>query len=356
MTDTDIFLKIKSHFAESKPFAVYCKPGSDVITGLFQKEAKQYYLDNFTDKGFVLAPFSGAKKVFIPAKESDVFTVKINSSHSAVTNEYKEPAIDAQAKEHFENLVTKSVNAIKSGEFNKLVTSRTEVVLEPAIDVVEVYQRLLHTYPNAFRYCIYTPDTGLWMGATPEQLLKVNNGTLNTVALAGTQLYKEGEEAVWENKEKEEQQIVTDYIMSSLHEYSDTITATIPYTFRAGNIIHIKTDIAAELKNNNALQDVISKLHPTPAVCGMPKMEAMHFLLENEGYNREYYSGYLGELHHDFTTDSDSCTNLFVNLRCMKIVENKAHLYIGCGITKDSNPEKEFFETVNKSMTMRKVI
>ena len=88
----------------------------------------------------------------------------------------------------------------------------------------------------------------------------------------------------------------------------------------------------------------------------MPKKEAMQFLLDSEGYNREYYSGYLGELHHDVATGKDSCTDLFVNLRCMKIVENQAHLYIGCGITKDSNPEKEFFETVNKSMTMRKVI
>ncbi|AXG75031.1 isochorismate synthase [Flavobacterium arcticum] len=356
MTDTDIFLKIKSHLKEKKPFVVYCKPGLDSVTGIFQKEATQYYLDTFTDVGFVFAPFSGDKKVFIPAKVSDVFTAKISIENLVATKVDEAPAINEEAKANFENLVSKSIKAIKTGVFNKLVTSRTEIVSESEIDIIEVYQRLLHTYPNAFRYCIYTPDTGLWTGATPEQLLKVDNKTLNTVALAGTQLYIEGEEVVWENKEKEEQQIVTDYIMSSLQEYSDTITTTPPYTFRAGNIVHIKTDVTAELKNNNALEDVINKLHPTPAVCGMPKAEAMQFILENEGYNREYYSGYLGEMHHDFTAGSNNHTNLFVNLRCMKVVDNEAHLYIGCGITKDSNPEKEFFETVNKSMTMRKVI
>ncbi|KAF2518390.1 isochorismate synthase [Flavobacterium salilacus subsp. salilacus] len=356
MTDTDILLKIKLHLNDKKPFAVYSKPGSDSITALFQKDAIQYHLDKFADKGFVFVSFNGNKKVFIPANTSHIYTAKITTHDTGIIKEYKEPTIDKKAKEDFENLVANSVKAIKSGKFDKLVASRTETVAEPNINIVEIYQRLLHTYPNAFRYCFYTPETGLWMGATPEQLLKFSNNTLNTVALAGTQLYKEGEEAVWENKEKEEQQIVTDYIMSSLQEYSDTITTTPPYTFRAGNIIHIKTDITAKLKNSNYLKDVINKLHPTPAVCGMPKMEAMQFLLENEGYNREYYSGYLGELHHDFTTDSDNHTNLFVNLRCMKIVNNKAHLYIGCGITKDSNPEKEFFETVNKSMTMRRVI
>jgi isochorismate synthase len=97
-------------------------------------------------------------------------------------------------------------------------------------------------------------------------------------------------------------------------------------------------------------------LHPTSAVCGLPKKEAKEFILQNEGYNREYYSGFLGELNIDFVTFKTLQTDLFVNLRCMKIIKNKASLFVGCGITKESNPLDEYMETVNKSMTMKKII
>ncbi|QYJ68100.1 isochorismate synthase [Flavobacterium litorale] len=355
MTNTDILSKIQLQLDAKKPFVVYCKPESDTITALFQKESKQYYLENFLDKGFVFAPFTGTKKAFIPAKASAIVTTKITKDVVQKDESYTEPSINQQAKHNFEQLVAQSIAVIKTGKFNKLVTSRTEHI---AVDtnVAETYQRLLHAYPNAFRYCFYTPDTGLWMGATPEQLLKVKDDILQTVALAGTQLYKEGEKAVWESKEQEEQQIVTNYIVSSLKQYSNTINVTKPHTFRAGNIIHIKTDIKAKLEEATLLENIINKLHPTPAVCGLPKETAMQFLLDNEMYNREYYSGYLGEINHDFTLDAQNKTNLFVNLRCMKLTSSGVQLYIGCGITKDSDPEKEFFETVNKSITMRKVL
>jgi isochorismate synthase len=110
------------------------------------------------------------------------------------------------------------------------------------------------------------------------------------------------------------------------------------------------------LKSKKILKKVIASLHPTPAVCGLPKHSAKNFIRENEGYNREYYSGFLGELNIDLVTFKTLQTDLFVNLRCMKIIKDKAQLFIGCGITKDSNPEAEYLETVNKSMTMKKII
>ncbi len=350
---TDLFQKIQSHIALGYPFAVYAKPGSDKVTAIFQKTNDAFLLNQFSQKGFVFAPFSGENVCFIPANAADVVTVAIeNSSFTAAA--IQQPKIDPNAKKAFETLVAKSVAAIRSGAFEKLVLSRTEAV---AIgdNVTAIYKKLLNAYPMAFRYCFYHPNSGLWMGATPEQLLKVENKTLHTVALAGTQLYKEGEQAVWENKEKEEQQFVTGYIINSLRGYTSEISQTEPYTFRAGNIVHIKTDISAVLNDTGSLKGIVHTLHPTPAVCGLPKQDAKEFLLANEGYNREFYAGYLGELNLDFDT-GDPKTDLFVNLRCMKVTAAIAHLYIGCGITKDSNPEKEFFETVNKSMTMRRVL
>ena len=348
----NISSKIQQQLEAQLPFAIYCKPGSTTVTGLFQKDAKQHLLADYTKKGFAFAPFSG-KACFIPLEDAEVIVEEVTTVLIELS-EPDTPEINPEAKVAFEALVSKSVTAIKAGQFQKLVTSRKESIAIKS-DVITIYKKLLGTYPGAFRYCFYTPQTGLWMGATPEQLLKAENKTIHTVALAGTQLYKKGETAVWESKEREEQQFVTDYIVSKISPFTEQLNTTEPYTFRAGNIIHIKTDISAELKAEANLENIIKTLHPTPAVCGLPKADAQKFLFDNEGYDREYYSGFLGELNCDFET-GEPATDLFVNLRCMKIENDIAHLFIGCGITKDSDPEKEFFETVNKSMTMLRVL
>lgn len=351
---TDLLQKLESHLQTGHPFAVYAKPGSSTVTGIFQKTPHPYHLADYSSTGFAFAPFAEGEGCFIPRDKSDIVTTEFKTPDFKIP-EIIEPEIDLAAKEAFEKLVAKSVTEINNGVFDKLVLSREESVQIGEDSIIEIYKKLLAAYPMAFRYCFYHPDSGLWMGATPEQLLKVENTTLHTVALAGTQIYKERQPAIWETKEKEEQLFVTDYIVSSLEGFSSHIRKTEPYTFRAGNIVHIKTDISAELEHSSDLKDVVNALHPTPAVCGLPKQDAKAFLIENEGYHRTFYAGFLGELNCDFATGQPK-TDLFVNLRCMNIEDGIAHLYIGCGITKDSDPEKEFMETVNKSITMRRVL
>ncbi|KOS07950.1 isochorismate synthase [Flavobacterium akiainvivens] len=350
---TNIFLRIQEQLAANLPFAVYSKPGSEALTGVFQVTEGNFTVTDHTESGFIFAPFNQGSTAFIPHNQSDIITSELKPEDAPALSNGLEPNPD-YGKKHFENLVNQCITTIKSGEFDKLVASRTEIVENESIDIIALYKRLLYTYPNALRYCFFSPETGLWMGATPEQLIKVEANTLHTVALAGTQLYSPEKKAVWQDKEKQEQLFVTQYITNTLQPFTTTISATEPYTFRAGNLVHIKTDISAEIASQSTLKEVISALHPTPAVCGLPKAEAMGFLIDNEDYNREYYAGYLGELNHDFATGQPK-TDLFVNLRCMKVTDNKAHLYIGCGITADSDPEKEYMETVNKSMTMKKL-
>lgn len=344
----EIFSRLYQQLQDGKPFSLYAKPGCTTVTALFQKDTTAHTLTDFNGEGFVFAPFSGGATAILPFTGADVITVEFTQQALVLEPSVNNPA-GAEAKTNFESLVTLCVAEIKNGKFDKLVASRTEFVGTDK-SIAEIYTALLHTYPTAFRYCFYHPLTGLWMGATPEQLLKADGTTLHTVALAGTQLYNPDTEAVWETKEKEEQQFVTDYIINRLNSLAEKVTATAPYTFRAGNIVHIKTDISAILAGDTTLTHVIEKLHPTPAVCGLPKEAARDFLIDNEGYDREYYSGFLGELNRAGKSD------LFVNLRSMKMEHNRAQLFIGCGITKDSDPEKEFYETVNKSMTMRKVL
>jgi isochorismate synthase len=98
------------------------------------------------------------------------------------------------------------------------------------------------------------------------------------------------------------------------------------------------------------LKDLVTALHPTHAVCGLPKNTAQQFILENESYLRTNYSGFLGELN------MHNSSQLFVNLRCMQIINNCAEIFVGGGITNESVPEKEFEETVSKSQIMKNIL
>ena len=104
------------------------------------------------------------------------------------------------------------------------------------------------------------------------------------------------------------------------------------------------------------LAQLLNKLHPTPAVCGLPKETAKNFILEHEGYDRSFYTGFLGEINLNSGGEKSANTHLFVNLRCMELFEDKAVLFVGGGITNDSNNEKEWEETVAKSSTMKAIL
>jgi len=351
---TDLFLKVKIQQGQQLPFVVFCKPGSDRMVGVFQKNDHIYFLETFEEKGFAFAPFDAEEVPFIPLEHSDVYVETIHGK--SFHFEHAEPKLNnSVGKDFFEELVAKGVAAIGEGQFRKVVFSRKEEVAVTDFDIQATMRKMIYQYPDAFKYCFSHPKIGTWIGATPEQFLKANGNDIKTVALAGTQVVAH-ENVVWQEKEKAEQQLVTDFIVDSLQGLVKEITLSSPYSVKAGSLWHIKTDISASMKSKKFLKKVIRALHPTPAVCGLPKQPAKDFILANEGYNREYYSGYLGELNIDFVTFRTLQTDLFVNLRCMKVLPHKVQLFVGCGITKDSHPEAEYIETVNKSMTMKKIL
>jgi isochorismate synthase len=352
---TDLFLKVKIQQGQQLPFVLFCKPDSNKLVGVFQKNDHIYFLESFEEKGFAFAPFEAEEVPYIPLEYSDVYVETVHGRNFYLESETVKPN-SIIGKDFFEELVAKGVEAINDKQFLKVVLSRKEEVALPNFDIQVTMRKMIHRYPNAFKYCFSHPKIGTWIGATPEQFLKTNANSIKTVALAGTQLAIGTKNPVWQDKEKAEQQLVTDFIVNSLEGLVKEITISSPYSVKAGNLWHIKTDISAILKSRKFLKKVIKALHPTSAVCGLPKKEAKRFIQKNEGYNREYYSGFLGELNIDLVSFKTMQTDLFVNLRCMKVLRNKAQLFIGCGITKDSNPEDEYIETVNKSMTMKKII
>jgi isochorismate synthase len=337
-----VFDTISNYLEINAPFVCYVKPNESVWNLLAQQN--DVIIEFSGQAGFVFMPFHEGKQIVIPFEGNTFSHGKFQKLEQKSVESFTS---ESNQKEDFENLVARGISAIQNDEFQKVVLSR-KIVLKEQISIVETFQNLISNYPTAFRFLFFHPKIGLWMGATPEQLVKINQNQFETVALAGTQLYSEN--VTWATKEIEEQQFVTDYIIAKVKDKVNQLIVSDAKTVKAGNLAHLKSFISGELTADFQANDLIKTLHPTPAVCGLPKENAIDFILKNEDYNRKYYAGFLGEYNKDNQTD------LFVNLRCLEVYNDVVNIYVGCGITKDSNPEKEFIETENKSMTMRNIL
>jgi isochorismate synthase len=334
--------EINTLLSAQKPFVCYVKPNESIWNLLIQQSNE--LIKFYNQEGFVFMPFHEGDQVVIPF-EGNSFSQGTVETFVQITA--PNVTFENKQNEDFQKLVSQGIEAIQKNKFDKVVLSR-KIVLKKQISIVATFQNLIATYPSAFRYLFFHPRIGLWMGATPEQLVKINQNQFETVALAGTQLYSEN--VIWTIKEIEEQQFVTDYIITKVKNKVKQLIVTDVETVNAGNLIHLKSYIRGYLTSDFHANDLIQTLHPTPAVCGLPKERAIDFILKNEGYDRKYYAGFLGEYNKENLTD------LFVNLRCLEVDDDVVNIYVGCGITKDSIPEKEFIETENKSMTMRNVL
>jgi len=351
----DIFLKeIEQTIASGLPFVIYRKPNDKQIFCLVQKNDNFHELTNFDEAGFVFAPFNKKEKsVIFPLKQCKFLTSTIETNLDVElqkNNVFKKTVTSNKTKNKHILLVKKAIDCIKKGDAKKIVVSRKEILEYSNFCVLNSLKNMLNTYKNAFVYTWYHPNIGMWMGATPERLLSISKNNFSTMALAGTQPYKNTLDVSWEQKEIMEQQFVTDYIVNNLAKSITNISISKPYTVKAGNLVHICTDISGKIEFSNSIKKLTSSLHPTPAVCGLPLTVANNFILNNENYNRSYYTGYLGELN------IKNNSNLFVNLRCMLIKNQSISIYVGGGITIDSNPEKEWEETVAKAKVMKKIL
>ncbi|MGJ8745856.1 isochorismate synthase [Polaribacter sp.] len=348
--------KIQDYFNKNTPFVVCRKPNATTITGFFMQDDDLVYTTDFTESGFVFAPFNSEENAILFPKENATFlTEELNfKDNFSLKEDFKETEI---SKETYTQLVAKTIEIIAKNELQKVVVSRKEIVKIEAYNLLTIYKKLLETYANAFVYIWFHPKVGLWLGATPETLLNIDGKEFTTMSLAGTQLFKNDKNVVWKTKELEEQQLVTNFIESQLKDITTDLKIDKKETVKAGNLLHLRTKVSGKIdQKKSTLKTLISALHPTPAVCGLPREKAKEFILKNENYNRNFYTGFLGELNLQNAEFENESSNLYVNLRCMEIKSLEASLYIGGGITKSSNPGKEWQETVSKSKTMKRVL
>ncbi len=381
-----------------KSFAIYRLPYQKECTLMIQHEGEPLKLKSYTElngkRGFVMAPFAVSpdqpillieadevRSVDISRKEEggkrkenstetlssflvESYNQIISPSSFLLPPSSKESSLSSRQRYHidFSNFHSNLLN----GEFQKIVLSRC--VQEPRKEEqlpMTLFQKACELYPRMFISLVYTPQSGMWLMATPEILLEGGGNDWHTIALAGT-MKLEGEllsfdsppvkgearlsDIAWTTKNIQEQRYVATYLMECLEHFSSQITEEGPYTARAANLVHLRSDFNFVLEDTRRIGELIRALHPTPAVCGLPKQQTFDFIRRNESQSRRYYSGFSGP----FNPEED--THLFVSLRCMQILDDCYCLYAGGGLLRDSEEDQEWEETEAKLETMRSLL
>ncbi len=313
---------LKDHHGKRLPFVVYRKPGAARIRAILQGDAALHTEWDLKHPGFFMAPFhqNGTPPVFIQADMS--FSSPYKGALPRVDS--ADPKKDPVGREIHLDLVGRCIKTLKSGELKKVVVGRRFSVAAPG-HVVDTFFDMIRFFPNAFGYLWYHPEAGTWMGATPERLLRYQSGWVETIALAGTKPVVTGQsDPGWTAKERKEQELVTEFILEQMHQIALQPETGPVRNVQAGKLWHLGTDIRAKTTRESALQ-LLKALHPTPAVCGIPREQASDFVRQNENFDREYYTGFLGEVGQEF----DDGFEFFVNLRCMQVRSGRAYIYVG---------------------------
>lgn len=363
MTTEDNQKIIDSLIEQEKSFAMWRIPGEDIIHFRMQSTGSPCLIHSIEElnkrSGFVIAPFRVNKEHPIVLIEPDCFTLPESideKEHIREKNKFRPEEIQISSERDEKNMYAQCFSIftqpLLNGDLDKLVLSRSRTInRNETFSPGTAFYTAVKRYIRSYVYLCYTPVTGIWMGSTPEILLAGNNGQWQTVALAGTQPIKNGEiPQKWNDKNWREQQLVAFYIRRQLASLNISPQENGPYAIRAGEVSHLKSDFKFSLPNKNELGNVLALLHPTPAVCGLPKSEAYQFILNNERYDRSYYSGFIGWL------DPHDRTDLYVNLRCMHIEPDNFTLYAGGGLLASSVLDEEWQETEDKMQTMQRLL
>lgn len=386
-TSQKLFLEsfIARAFRKNHSFAIWKKPKRGVVEMISDNDSQNTVSPNLDldelPEGFMVHPFQPSEAnppVYIKASQYERFALGENAPLEAREWEAEGKTLQAPAafirdkiaslpardhspsskKSQFIATVEKAVACIERGEFYKVVPARLKKKRLPEdFDLAGVFLELCEAYPNAFVNCYFSEDSGCWVGASPETLIRTKGDSFYTMALAGTQKARGDnplKNAAWTQKEIEEQALVSRYIVNCfkkirLREYQELG----PKTSVAGSLLHLKSEFLVDMRATNfpQLGSVMLKLlHPTSAVCGMPKEKALDFLLTEERFDRAYFSGFIGPVNLDGETD------LFVNLRCARLENNEALLFAGAGITEDSVARQEWDETELKCSILGKFI
>ena len=303
-----------------------------------------------TAEGWQVKQQSGCKKASVFLNKLKQIKPVNSTWHSATSH----ASADSQDKSHYLNLVNHSIQQIKHKVFHKVVLARQKT-LSTTTHPVDLFASCLILYPSAMVSLISVAGVGTWVGASPEKLLsQTKNGTIETIALAGTQSLNKQRQVIWSDKEKKEHAWVAQFIRDCCQQLGlNNVIEQKMKTITAYDMVHLQTKFTLKPQTphrKNIAFSLLNQLHPTPAVCGIQQARTQAYIIANEGFERQLYAGYLGAVN--------LCgeTHVFVNLRCVQFFNQSVLLYAGAGITDASIAENEWQETEIKMQNMMRLL
>lgn len=313
-------------------------------TSLIHSGQADHCMEQPQGHGFLISPFiPHSPMIFIPdGCECDHDVLRKAFAENGEGTMFPFPHESTTMSEHSAE-IKEIIKLETEGRLTKAVAARC-LVNAGHVDVYSAFNTLCELYPDAFVFLFSTPESGTWIGATPELLLSNHDMEMRTMALAGTR--PANSVGHWDEKNIREQAVVTDYIKRCFSINGLETTVKGPTTVLAGPVEHLRTEISALTPETTDILALLDALAPTPALCGMPRELAAETIARCETYQRGYYGGFCGPWHgsEDF--------GLYVILRCARLSPEATCLFAGGGIMPDSDPVSEWNETEAKLSTL----
>jgi len=327
------FMKTEGHIQDSETEVLFHRPGNVHLERLIPDE------DGSTC--FRLHPWERAQNQTEMVLRGRPETLEVLAPDARPTFKSRARTTAGTSQNEHATWVNAAQLSMAQGPLKKVVLSSVLNVEVEALDNTDIVRRLALAHPDSFSWAFSNPSMGTWFGSSPEPLLKGQWPHLRTACLAGTRMAHLGDVSdPWTEKEREEQELVTEGALQALHDSGcEGIRTSERQTIQYGPIEHLRTWVDFEAKR--PLKEVIRALHPTPAVGGTPRSDALDFISEHESHDRAYYTGWVG-------MEQGEHLSYFVNLRCAHMRNGVMTAYAGGGITAASNPAAEWAETRNK--------
>lgn len=312
---------------------------------IFKKDDQNYLVYNF-----FISSTSQIKKI---VEDFSIIISSISSQEKGET-QYKKVQVKLKTgtspkdKKKWCNSVKEVLDLIEKGVYEKVVLSRMiELHLDNEPVLTPLLMQLGKKYPDCYLFSFHSGKS-TFFGASPEKLIKFTNGTLETDALAGSAPRGKTEdedialekELLSSKKNLLEHNMVIKYLNNQLLEFAEEIEySNSPNIKKYLNIQHLWTPIRVKLKPQKQLFNILENLHPTPAVCGIPKSDTINFIKKNEDYSRGLYTGILGW----FNLNGEG--EFFVPLRSALLKKKNVYAFAGSGLVEGSDPTVEYKET-----------
>jgi anthranilate synthase component 1 len=262
-------------------------------------------------------------------------------------------------KERFQEMVVKAKEYIASGDiFQVVLSKRYEFRFNGSL--IKFYRSLRQVNPSPYMYFLKMGSRQI-VGSSPEMLVRVEGGIVETFPIAGTRPRVENprrnealtQELVLDPKERAEHVMLVDLARNDIGKVSEFGTVSVPEfmkVYQYSHVQHMVSRVSGKLRKGCDCYDALRAVFPAGTVSGAPKVRAMEIIEESEPCRRGPYAGALGYFSYNGNAD------FAITIRALVAKENKGYIQVGAGVVADSVPEREWFETEHKAKALLRAL